>query len=652
MNRLKFQRVKLAMLITSLLISPFIAVHHTQASVKDKWTLVKSKNFTLVGNANEKDIRQVATRLEQFRNIFARLFTKSQFSAPAPTTVIVFKSDGAYKPYKPLYKGKPSNVAGYFQPGSDVNYITLTSERREENPFGIIFHEYTHLLIENSSSNVPAWFNEGLAEFYSTFEVSDGDRKVTLGKPIASHVYLLREKFIPLQDLFRVDHNSPIYNESDKSSIFYAESWAFLHYLQLGNKGARAKQLSPFIKLLSSGASLETSFQKAFQTDFKTMEKELSQYVKSNSYTVETFSFDERLTFDAQMEATTIPDAEATAYLGDLLLHINRLDEAEKVLTQALALDSNSSLAQTALGMVRVRQQRFDDAREFLQRAVAADTKNYLAHYYYAFALSREGMDANQIVFGYSTAHTAEMRAELRKAIALAPQFAESYHLLAFVNLVTNSDLDEGAELMKRALALSPGRQEFNFMLAQIYLRKQNFVQARELLSRLAADNNADSQLRAQSNILLSQLAMMEAQIAHAKEREEEFNRHRTMPSLRNENSTERTDEPPPGTFRQTIKRRTEGEQARGVLTRIDCNSNGSAIFTVKDGDKLRKFHSDAMARIKFISYVANIGGEISCGALKATPDVIVTYRPSPNAKQEGEIVVVEFVPKDVEVEP
>lgn len=651
MNHLTFHRVKLAIMITSLLIAPLALVHKTEASVKEKWTLVKSKNFTLVGNASEKDIRQVATRLEQFRNVFARLFTKAQFNAPAPTTVIVFKSDGAYKPYKPLYNGKPSNVAGYFQPGDDVNYITLTSERREENPFGVIFHEYTHLLVQNNMSNVPAWFNEGLAEFYSTFEVSDGDRKVMLGKPIASHVYLLRERFIPLQDLFRVDHNSPIYNERDKSSIFYAEAWAFLHYLQLGNKGARAKQLSPFINSLSSGASLETSFQKAFQTDFKTMEKELSQYVRNNSYPVENFSFDERLTFDAQMEAKSITDAEATAYLGDLLLHINRLDDAEKVLTQALALDASSTLAQTALGMVRVRQHRFDDAREFLQRAVAADSKNYLAHYYYAYALSREGMDANQMVFGYSTERAAEMRAELRKAIALAPQFAESYHLLAFINLITNSDLDEGVALMKRALALSPGRQEFNFMLAQIYLRKRDFAASRVLLSRLAADNNAEPQLRAQSNTLLSQLALMETQIARAKEREEEFNRRRTSPSLRDGNSTKQTYETPTDA-RRTIKRRTEGEQARGVLTRIECNPNGGAIFTVKDGEKLHKFHSDALARVKFISYVANIGGEINCGVIKSTPDVIVTYRPSPNVKQEGEIVVVEFVPKDIEIEP
>ena len=78
-----------------------------------------------------------------------------------PTTVIVFKNDDSYRPFKPN-----ENTAGYFQPGPDVNYITLKLGKElgsEQDPFTIIFHEYTHLLVKNTSGNVPTWFNEGLA---------------------------------------------------------------------------------------------------------------------------------------------------------------------------------------------------------------------------------------------------------------------------------------------------------------------------------------------------------------------------------------------------------------------------------------------------------------------------------------------------------
>src|SRR5687767_5727996 len=94
---------------------------------KDTWVSVRSNNFFLVGNASEKEIRQVATRLEQFRDVFRQLFPKMNFTSPVPTTVVVFKSDSSYKPFKPVADGKTVPVAGYFQSGREVNYITLTT---------------------------------------------------------------------------------------------------------------------------------------------------------------------------------------------------------------------------------------------------------------------------------------------------------------------------------------------------------------------------------------------------------------------------------------------------------------------------------------------------------------------------------------------
>ena len=187
---------------------------------------MRSRNFQLIGNAGEKEIRQVANRLEQFREVFTRLFPKAKFTAPRPTTVVVFKNDKSYSPFR-----SNQNIAGYFQPGPDVNYITLTAEvRGEQDPFTVIFHEYTHLLVNSTLGNVPTWFNEGLAEYYSSFNISE-ERVVTPGKPISNHVYLLREsKMLPCR-LFQVDHNSPHYNEREKQTIFYAQSWALVHYL-------------------------------------------------------------------------------------------------------------------------------------------------------------------------------------------------------------------------------------------------------------------------------------------------------------------------------------------------------------------------------------------------------------------------------------
>ncbi|PYS95650.1 MAG: hypothetical protein DMF65_13945 [Acidobacteria bacterium] len=232
------KRLALTLFALTLL---FYAPHAAQA--KDTWTSVRSKNFFLVGNASEKEIRQVATRLEQFRYVFTQLFPRANFQSPVPTTVVVFKSDSSYAPFKPI-----KDLAGYFQAGEDVNYITLTTERGAQNPFATIYHEYVHLLVNNTMGKAaaPPWFNEGLAEYYSTFDVDD-DRKVYLGKLVDYHLQLLREqRLIPLKQLFAVDYYSLERNGHDVRSLFYAESWMLVHYLIRGHEGKRLPQLNNF----------------------------------------------------------------------------------------------------------------------------------------------------------------------------------------------------------------------------------------------------------------------------------------------------------------------------------------------------------------------------------------------------------------------
>jgi len=129
----------------------------------DKWTKVQSKNFTLVGNATENEIREVAEGLEVFRTAFSRFFKQVREGSSVATNVVVFRSDQAFKPFKPLYKGKPANIAGFFQAGEDVNFIALTAEMQTPR---VIYHEYVHRLMSDNLANLPPWFQEG-----STWEI-------------------------------------------------------------------------------------------------------------------------------------------------------------------------------------------------------------------------------------------------------------------------------------------------------------------------------------------------------------------------------------------------------------------------------------------------------------------------------------------------
>lgn len=626
-----------------------VVSQHTPVAAKDTWVSVRTKNFLMLGNASEKEIRGVALKLEQFRAAFTNIFPNAQFNTPVPTTVVVFKSDSSYAPFKP-----GQYVAGYFQPGPDVNYITLTTEvRGEQDPFKVIFHEYTHLLVNNTFANAPTWFNEGLAEYYSTFSISD-DQKVVIGNPIGNHVFLLREnKMLPLKTLFEVDQKSPHYNERNKQTIFYAQSWALMHYLIIGKEG-RVEQLGKFLELAGANVPMDKAFQQAFGVPFEVMEKDLRNYVKQSRYNILRGHFEKKLELDTATEATTLTDAEVQAYLGDLLLHSNRAD-AYTYLEKAVKLDPNLAMAHASLGMAYFREGKVDQAHASLERAVSLNSQNYLAHYYYAFTLSREGPGGGPTIAGYPAAVTNKIREHLEKAIALRPDYPESYSLLAFISLITKNGIDESIASLKKMLTSYPGRHDLTFMLAQLYLAKDDFKLSREMFEQVAK-SSADEKVRHDAETLLAQLTSIEKAKAEATE-----NNKRPVPAPIGADPVitqtgVKTPPPDPSSYlREVLRPVAAGEtQVQGMLLRLECDSKGSIMFVVQDGASLLRLHAASFDDMELTTYDTSVKGQITCGERKPANTVIVDYvvNTDKKLKFDGVLKSIEFVPADFKLKP
>lgn len=612
---------------------------------KDTWTKVTSKNFTVVGNASEKEIRQAATRLEQFRDVFTRLLSLAKFDSPVPTTVVVFKSMKSYKPFN------PNNYDAYFQKGQDVNYITLTSEAR--NPFAMLYHEYIHFMLVNTAGNVPAWFNEGLAEYYSTFLIED-DRKVHVGALIPNHLRTLRRgKLYPLRTLFAINHDSPEYDERNKSGMFYAESWALVHYLMLSSNGQRVDQLGKYLQLIAANTPTEEAFKLAFQTEMEALEKELKKYVQSDTFLVQFATFHRKLEFDKEFKSSPLTDAEAEAYLGDLLLHIHELDAAETRLKQALVLDPQLTMAQASLGMVYIRQERFSEAKKVLGQAVAGQGSNYLTHYFYAYALSKEGVGAFGVVSSYPTETVKIMRAQLRRAIELNPGYPDSYALLAIVNIVAGDELDEAAELLKKVLKLAPARQELVVELGQLYLRQEKFDLAIQTFQPLR--NAEDRFLQRQAEILIQASERLQKQAAERNVSRESGASDGTPrgPTASNENAeNQKAPRSESDYLFEALRAVKTGEQRiQGTFVKLDCDRKAVAYFTVQASDRVHKFRAVELDRVLFRTFVP-VQPEMTCGVRKNPENVVLTYRPSTDRKDaqariDGDAVAVELVPQD-----
>ena len=470
------------------------------SSAFEGWTSVRTRNLFLISNVSASELRQIASWLELFHSATSGLLSKRVFNSSIPTVAIVFRSNREFEAFKPLYRGKPAELAGYFQPGDDVNYIAISLDPTNREPLSAAFHEYVHLFVKDNLPNCPLWLNEGLAEFYSTAELSNGDAVV--GAPIPSYINLLRSsELLPLSSLLSVNHSSAHYNERDKRGVFYAESWALVHYLMLANNGQRQTQIARYLSLLATGVSVEASFNMAFQMGFSSMEKELGEYVRRNEFQ----SMRVRSTTSAgpgPLQTQALSEAEVSYYLGDLLLHIDRAANAETYFLNALAIDPDLIPAYAALGILCAKQGRFQEALKSLQRA-AANSHNHLVHFYYAYALSLQRLNQEGKKSGYSPETLQTIRSHLQTTIRLAPDAVEAYHLLAYVNLVANDQLDQSLILIKKAISLDPGRLALKLVLAQIYLRLGDDESGRRILETLARQSE-DKKLRLQAESLLN----------------------------------------------------------------------------------------------------------------------------------------------------
>ncbi len=575
------------------------------ASAADKWTKVQSKNFMLVGNANENQIREVAENLELFRTAYSRFFTLQERAASVGTIVVVFKTDDSFRPYKPLYQGRPANIAGYFQGGQDVNYIALSADIKTPR---VIYHEYVHQLMSDNLASLPPWFQEGFAECFSTLEIEGKDKKIRMGRAIGEHVGLLSQRrFMPLEQLFAVTQESKEYNEEEKQGLFYAESWALVHYMMLGPKDRRDKFLE-FLNGLNKGTSAPAVFQRVFQTDLPSFQKVFEAYIlQQQSWPAMEISSPGRLDRKRDMTAKTLSEAQAEFYLGDLLLHSSRLPEGEVHLRNAVRLDPMLADAQSGMGRLLLRQNKETEAMAYLRRATELDPKNYLTHYYYASSI--QSRNRTQTEEDWSTA-----RSELLKAIELAPQFVAATEMLANMNLSRNADMPQTVELLRKARVFAPGNDNLTVMLAFALLRTSERESARGLAEAVLMKASLSPTMRRNAETVLASLNRSSTADAQV----------RTVPDA------------------TPLALPLDAVKARGILTLMECR-DGVTLSLVADGKTL-KFHSTTPDGIRFKSLDPALVSTLGCGPLPGNGvSATVTYRPRGSADSLGEPLLVEL---------
>jgi len=404
------------------------------AGAAPRWVRVASDGFEVYTSAGEQPARSVLSHLQQGRRVF-RDFAPDGRGVPLPVRVYLFATESEFRPYRPA-----DSTGAVFQSGPVRDIIALPYLGRES--LRVAMHEFVHLVLSHTAPKLPRWLEEGTAEFYSTLEVTGA--RVRVGGVIPAHLAALEfAGWLDAGRLARVERNSPEYNETDRVGIFYAESWALTHMLNLAPD--YRERMPRFIQGLLDGRPPGQAFQAAFGRPMEAALTDLRGYIGQRRFRV--------VELDAGPQPEKAPvrverSADVERALGELSIGAGHLDLAQKLYRKLARAKTESAETEGKLGLLALKLDRDADARSHLRRAIELASRDAEIYFEYAMLVRDSG------------GGRAEVAENLRRAVTLNPNYAEAHFLLGLMASADKRPL-EALEHLKRAAEVLPRQSQF-----------------------------------------------------------------------------------------------------------------------------------------------------------------------------------------------
>jgi tetratricopeptide (TPR) repeat protein len=358
----------------------------------------------------------------------------------------------------------------------------------------VVYHEYFHAVMDATLGSLPQWFNEGLAEYYSTFRARPGSTRVEIGHPIEAHLRFLAEHgTIPWDDVFRTTTESRSYNEGTRQGAFYAQSWLLVHYL--GATDERAQAAGRFLTLLREGNEPEAALTEALGMDPATLIAEVERYRTTGSSYVWWDLGEAHAKVDVTIRE--IEPAELLYWLGDLLAHRGQLVTARNHLEAARTGGWPTAQLSTSLGFAALAEADTPGADAQFRAAIEAGADD--AEPYVRLAeilIERFVREAGNNMAGGTPAAIVDARELLDAALEREPENFPALIAMARTYLF-DGDTTTGIAALARGKALRPLDLEMLELEACLLARGGEVESAWALVQHAIAPKNGSLGRRA-----------------------------------------------------------------------------------------------------------------------------------------------------------
>ncbi|HET7441355.1 MAG TPA: hypothetical protein VFJ47_08640, partial [Terriglobales bacterium] len=591
-----FQNLSACLLLTLLLLPCFNAF-----ASEPPWLEIHGRYFSVITDAGEKRGREAALRMEQMRTVFGSLLMRSRLNMPVPLTVIALKDA---QPYNAAAPGTPPSAPGFLVTGEDHIYVVLNLSADE--PWRAVAHDFARLLLNYNYPSTQPWFDEGLAEYFSSLWVTDkqveigGDPELNSAHPFTD--VLKTSAWIPITQLFSTQSTNSDAHENARAGLFPAESWIVMHYIINQQKLTEAGTYFDLVQ--NQKIPVDQAVAKAFGMPPAQFEQVIKDYFRSlgttasnraggsrpasTPTTVQPHQFPAPLgPDDLGVTVTPMPEPDGRALLSDVMVRLPEHHAAGVKQLEDLAA-ANNETAHRVLAWEKIQEKEFDAATQELGAAAELNRRDMWIRYYLAALKYRMAQNTHGPIQGL-----ANMMQDLRAVLDWYPEFAEAYNMLAMAR-VEGGGMNSALEAIRAAIQLSPRNEQYVYNLGLVYLSGKKWDPARAIFERL--QTSRDPRLAAAA---ASQLQEIQAKQKYGipLQHPASANEKPPVPTPQT-TAAPQVSQPEPEV--QDTERKPEAphpatgpiEFAKGKLVSVDCSRAPIAVLTIIVKGKMLKLQT------------------------------------------------------------
>ena len=364
---------------------------------------------------------------------------------------------------------------------------------------------------------------------------------------------LQQSQWIDLPSLLAVEQDSPLYNVRSQVPLFYAESWALVHMLYLGDDyGPKLRGLLDGIK---DGASMADTFRVVYGKSVEQVETDLRSYIGAKRFNASLFNT--RLAAVSEPEIAEAGPLETGLVLAEILANAPDKAAQGRELYTGLARDNPRDWRiEEGLARLSRREQKTGEAERHYARAAELGSTSARMYLDYGRLLRVEDKRAEAV-------------AVLKRATEIDPDDREARLELGYAYVVN----DQHAEALAQLQLAKPVAPEHTFE----YLHAMAYAYYR--LDRRAEGKTTAAACRG--------YAKTTEQIARLNQLVTALNYESHEPVIGEEAPPPRRPEPVPAPG--PVQRRAELPVAEGTLKQIDCMA-GKIRMRIGVGAKVLSF--------------------------------------------------------------